>query len=303
MGSFLPGGQLVPDCGPCGCGFAEFVQLFQNIIAGAIWLGVIIITIVIAYAGFKLVMSAAKPGERSEALSMLRMSGIGFVVVLGAFLLVDTALSAVLSDERLGGKTWSQLIGGGTAPDCTRFSETGAGLGEFTYTDPYSGGRTASWYFTNSEATRINAIFRAGEAVGLANIVYEVASPEERTQLLEQLEEATGATSYPANRVISVPGITAPHFSVYLTNGSATTPTCVGANSTACPTLTGANYGLTCKESRSCKAVQALAQKLKAMKERTETPAFRVTEAYPKTRDHESACHDHGTCVDINFPQ
>lgn len=138
-------GPIVPQCGDCGCGILEFVQLINNLLRFAVSLGVVVATLIFAYAGFLLVTSPTNPGNIARAKSMFLNTLIGFLFVLGAYLIVDTIMktfstfpgwesvipsgtSRCTEPSVPSGNTGGVQTGGGTAgcPTCT--SLTSAGL-------------------------------------------------------------------------------------------------------------------------------------------------------------------------------
>ena len=106
-------GPIVPQCGACGCGILEFVQLINNLLRFAVALGVVVATLVFAYAGFLLVTSPTNPGNIAKAKSMFISTLIGFLFVLGAYLIVDTAMKTF---SNVPG--WESVIPSGSS-NCT----------------------------------------------------------------------------------------------------------------------------------------------------------------------------------------
>lgn len=72
-------------------------------------------------------------------------------------------------------------------------------------------------------------------------------------------------------------------------------PTCVGQ---ACVPLSAHN--VPCANQNSCTISPELAARLGAFHAQANIPGARVTEAMPPTRQHRSACHQNGTCVDYS---
>lgn len=83
--------DIVPCGGPTekSCGFQDLIKLAQNIIKFLIYIGSFIAAIVFMWAGFKLILNPADPGARKEALGMFVKVFWGFVMMLGAWLLVS----------------------------------------------------------------------------------------------------------------------------------------------------------------------------------------------------------------------
>ncbi|MGB0925399.1 MAG: pilin [Minisyncoccia bacterium] len=87
------------DLGPKGsgrmCGFADFVELIQRVIEYIFILVLPIAAIVFAYAGFLYMTSGGSPDKRSAAKKAMTSLVIGIVVVMAAWLIVKTILTAL----------------------------------------------------------------------------------------------------------------------------------------------------------------------------------------------------------------
>lgn len=89
-----PGGGLVPcDGGPGdACTWSDFVQLFDNVVFWLITFLAVIAVIMFVIVGFKLVTSAGNKEAWETAKKMFTNVFIGIILVLAAWLIVDTAL-------------------------------------------------------------------------------------------------------------------------------------------------------------------------------------------------------------------
>lgn len=93
---------LVPNCnkeiGENGrftnpCDFTDVMQLVNTIVNFLIFkISLPVITIVFAYAGWLFMTSGDNPGKRSQARAMFPKVLIGYVVALGAWLVINTIL-------------------------------------------------------------------------------------------------------------------------------------------------------------------------------------------------------------------
>lgn len=81
---------------PQTCGTCEFVELINNVISFLITFASIAATLLIMYAGFKLVTSGGNVSAKGFAKSMITSVLIGYVLILAAFLIVNTALGVLL---------------------------------------------------------------------------------------------------------------------------------------------------------------------------------------------------------------
>jgi len=107
--------NIVPDCArdtevyPCGCEFVDLMQMVQNIINASVYLATFVLVLLFAYVGFLYVTSPTNPNSRTQAKNMAISGIVGFVVVLGAFLIVSTVMST-FADKGEYGK-WNSFFG------------------------------------------------------------------------------------------------------------------------------------------------------------------------------------------------
>ncbi len=100
---------------PCGgfsdsamCTACDFVVMAQNIMKWFVAISASIVALVFALGGMKMVMSAGNTGAVSEAKEMMTNSVIGFLILLGAWLIVNTVLMTVMSDGK-GIEVWGEI--------------------------------------------------------------------------------------------------------------------------------------------------------------------------------------------------
>lgn len=112
-----------PEGSPLGIG--GVIVLLQNLMNAAVSLTVIVMTLVIAYAGFLLVTSPFNSENRTKAKTTLFNTVIGVIIVLSAWLVMDFAMKILYNPEAtFGGKAigpWNQVLVGGDA--CIRKGE------------------------------------------------------------------------------------------------------------------------------------------------------------------------------------
>ena len=94
-------GSAQPACQAC-----HFVQLGDNLIKWFIGIAASIIALIFAIGGMKMVMSGGSEGV-SEAKSMMTNSVIGLVILLSAYLVVDTIMKLFVDGSKLG--TWNEI--------------------------------------------------------------------------------------------------------------------------------------------------------------------------------------------------
>lgn len=90
--------QLVPvQCNsPQTCGSCELVALINNVIQFVIQISVVIAAIILVYAGLLLVTSTGNTNQLTKAKGLFFNVVIGLVVLLAAFLIVNTVMAALL---------------------------------------------------------------------------------------------------------------------------------------------------------------------------------------------------------------
>lgn len=104
----------IVQCGFSGqpaCQACHLIQLGQNLLEWFIGIMASVIALVFAIGGMKMVMSGGSEGGVSEAKGMMTNAVIGFVILLSAWLVVDTVLKTVINKEFFGPATTTSEIG------------------------------------------------------------------------------------------------------------------------------------------------------------------------------------------------
>ena len=129
-----PGWSIVPDpsvldssCKPTDpLGMGGILVLVQNLMNAAVSLTVIVMVLIIAYAGFLFLTSPFNSENRSKAKSTLAGTFMGVIIVLAGWLLVDFVMKVLYNpDAVFAGKEigpWSRIITGGDA--CIKARDT-----------------------------------------------------------------------------------------------------------------------------------------------------------------------------------
>lgn len=89
-------------CGVAGkdaCRFEHLIELAQNLITDLIIISTMIAVVVFAYAGFLLITSGGNEEQKNRAKSIFTKVLIGYLWILGAWLLVYTITTVLLSDN------------------------------------------------------------------------------------------------------------------------------------------------------------------------------------------------------------
>src|SRR3989344_4034343 len=87
---------LVPECPEGGCGFDDFLTLVNNVFNYLVLIAVPIAAVAIGYAGIILVTARDDSGRRNEAKAIIWSAVLGLVIVLAAWLIVNTILDALV---------------------------------------------------------------------------------------------------------------------------------------------------------------------------------------------------------------
>jgi hypothetical protein len=122
--SLVPCDEVKRQCQAC-----DFITLATRIIKFLISIMAMLCAIVVAVAGFKIVTSGGEAGAITEARAMITNVVIGFVILLTAWLIVDTVIKlfiggnygpwnnidCVIQPTGLAGTPGGSVTGGGTA--------------------------------------------------------------------------------------------------------------------------------------------------------------------------------------------
>lgn len=90
-------GKIVDECGLCQVG-----ELIKNV---ADWIGTVsgyIVVLIIIYAGLRMVYSVGNVSAKTDARRLISTAVIGYVIVLGAWMLVDTLLKFAIPGSSYG---------------------------------------------------------------------------------------------------------------------------------------------------------------------------------------------------------
>ncbi len=107
----------------CPLGWGAVITVVNNIISLLITLAIVFVApLMIAYAGFLLVVSQGDSGKRTEARKILTNTIVGIVIALAGWMIVAAIMAALYNPETpiAGGKlgVWSDLIGSRGIPPC-----------------------------------------------------------------------------------------------------------------------------------------------------------------------------------------
>lgn len=118
-----------------GCGPCDVVKLGKVILDWLLVIGPTIAAIIIVYAGIRLVISKGNPAEKEAAKKIMTNAIVGLVILLAAWLLVDTVMKAI------GQTGWFQIqCVSNLKPDAHVTSIDTVSLGSYSLTRPTTGG-------------------------------------------------------------------------------------------------------------------------------------------------------------------
>lgn len=89
--------RIVP-CNGLDCKCEHLIQLAQNLINGGIFLSIFFAAILFAYAGW-LYLSNEAIGQQQKAKKLFTNVFIGLIVIMVAWLVVDTLMKSLLKDN------------------------------------------------------------------------------------------------------------------------------------------------------------------------------------------------------------
>ena len=103
--------QIVPEtCTGVNCSCDDLVKLASNVLNYGIFISVFMSALLFAWAGFRYLTQVASPEGKNQAKEILRNVVIGLVMIIAAWLIVDTLLKTLQKNVQ-GNGMWSALCG------------------------------------------------------------------------------------------------------------------------------------------------------------------------------------------------
>lgn len=100
--------RIVPQCGAFGvCGLCQLVTLANNVLTTGIYLSVFFAAVLFAYAGFVYLSAYGDSGKIGKAHEIFRDVAIGLVIILSAWLIVDTLMHTLTGTKF--GQNWGAV--------------------------------------------------------------------------------------------------------------------------------------------------------------------------------------------------
>jgi len=95
------------SCTGAQCNFCDFVDTVNNIVTFLFKLLSIFAILGLVYAGFTLVTSAGNPSALEKAKGIFSNVVIGFIIIISAWLVVDTIMKMLVDQEEYG--IWNEF--------------------------------------------------------------------------------------------------------------------------------------------------------------------------------------------------
>lgn len=113
-----PGTSGVPFSDVCPASWGMLITVVNNIIELLLTLAIVFVApLMVAYAGFLMVVNQGNASKLSEAKGVLTNTIVGIVIALAAWMIVDAIMAVLYSPSNAGG-TWASLISSGGIPIC-----------------------------------------------------------------------------------------------------------------------------------------------------------------------------------------
>jgi hypothetical protein len=121
-------GPIDPSSTLCGCAGNEapdygcVLILIQNLMNFFIYFATLVITMYIAMAGFAYMTSGGNPEKHGEANKRILNAVIGLMIVLGAWLIVNSVMSVLYQKSSFG--DWNSILSAKEASNCIKGKPT-----------------------------------------------------------------------------------------------------------------------------------------------------------------------------------
>lgn len=90
------------------CTVCHIAQVAQNVLNDGIYIAVFLSAILFAWAGFLYLTNVASEGQQSKAKSVFSSVLIGLLIILAAWLVIDTLMKTLVPDSG-GFGPWNQI--------------------------------------------------------------------------------------------------------------------------------------------------------------------------------------------------
>lgn len=90
------------------CGICDIAQLVQNTLNAGIYISIFLAAILFAYAGWQYMTAGGDPGKAGSAKKIFWTVGVGLVLILGAWLIVDLIMKTLVNEQAIFGP-WNEI--------------------------------------------------------------------------------------------------------------------------------------------------------------------------------------------------
>lgn len=90
------------------CSICDIAQLAQNVVNAGIYIAVFLSAVLFAYAGWKYITAGGDPGKAGDARKIFWTVGVGLVLILAAWLIVDIIMKMLVNESALFGP-WNEV--------------------------------------------------------------------------------------------------------------------------------------------------------------------------------------------------
>ncbi|MFM2339723.1 MAG: hypothetical protein RLZZ360_359 [Candidatus Parcubacteria bacterium] len=274
-------------CSGTDCSACNLVDLANGLIKWLIGFLFLIFAVILTYAGVGLVTSGGNHHALDEAKNRFVNALIGLMIVLAAWLIVDTIMRGLVGQSGAEG----QIPTGGDVSGWLYWSEVQC----YTQKTPTPKTFTPNVFEPNTfwpgdsgsaGGQIVSESPCASTPAGNVNCIAAEASC--RAQGLQPIIN----TENPTNYLVSCVQVGSSSNGADGTGGA-------GSGSSGCSGGTCIALTIPCS-ARGCTIAPDMVSRLERMHNTAGVSGARVTEAMPPSRQHKSACHSNGTCVDYS---
>ncbi len=273
-------------CSGTDCSACNLVDLTNGIIKWLIGFLFLIFAVILTYAGVGLVTSGGNHHSLDEAKNRFVNALIGLMIVLAAWLIVDTIMRGLVGREGAEGKIPNGEVSGWlfwNEVQCYTQATTTAQQWIPKNFEP-----NTFWPGDSGSAGGQIVSQSNCAATPAGNVNCTAAEASCRSQGFQSIIDKSNPTNYQVS-CVKLTG----------TNGAEGTGN-PGTGSTGCAGGACVPLTIPCSNARSCSIAADMVSRLARMHSTASVSGARVTEAMPPSRQHKSACHSNGTCVDYS---
>jgi Type IV secretion system pilin len=282
------------DCTGRDCTTCNVVNIANGLIKWLIGFLFVLFAVLIAWAGFGLVTSGGNPGALDAAKDKFSNAIIGIILVLSAWLIVDTLMRALVGNDQNPGSVATGVTAGGTVSGWLFWSQVQCYVPVVPDADalPFDIG-TFDPYVSPVWVGDPSSGFGSGEVVSTTACT---PTPNGNRDCQTQIAACRTSGGIPQVNTENPDNHTVNCVKTTPTSGAAAVGT--GSGSSGCAGGTCVPLTIPCKTQRSCSIAPDMVSRLARMHAAAGVSGARVTEAMPATREHKSVCHTNGTCID-----